>query len=362
MKKAIATALVLALALTLCLSTTALAWDFELQEADGGTAEWTDEEAAVGDYSVKLDWPAPYRDADNNYIVPRASVVITDFPDLTIGDADSWSYWVNAPENYAPNLTSYIDTVGDESSDTTISAWPTNTPDNEWFLIDETTIGGYKGAYIVWSSNPWPSYKFDWSTVHGSYDEAEILKLLIGKGVIGTNQDITVYVDDFTINGITYSFEPPPSPPPEPKPVPPPSYIDAGGWYYGDFMVRMFNDNSYEDYRWIEDTPEKLTYRGNPNRRNTLDEPVEQVATFYYNGRTTYKLMIAEGTVVEGYYGNFAWYLEFKIINGQFWFSPALKFSNPAVLYQLEGEEWVEVLRFDQVVGHKASLSAPTTD
>lgn len=219
MKKLIWIAPVLALVVTLCFSPSALAWDFELQEDDGATAEWTDETAAVGDYSVKLDWPAPYRDADNNYIVPRASVAITDSPDLAIGVVDSWSYWIKAPSSYAPNLTFSTDTLGDESSDTTITAWPTNAPGDEWSLIDETTIGGYKGAYIVWGSNPWPSYKFDWSAVQVSYGDAEILDLLIGKGVIGTNQDITVFVDDFTLNGITYSFEPPPPPPTPPAPT-----------------------------------------------------------------------------------------------------------------------------------------------
>ncbi|GAI44108.1 unnamed protein product, partial [marine sediment metagenome] len=83
MKKKFGIALALALVLILCFSTTALAWeDFEFYEADGATAEWTDETAAVGDYSVRLDWSAPYWE-DGNYIVPRASVVITDFPNLT---------------------------------------------------------------------------------------------------------------------------------------------------------------------------------------------------------------------------------------------------------------------------------------
>ncbi len=342
MKKAIAIALALAVVFTLCLSTTALAWeDFEFSEADGATAEWSDETSAVGDYSVRLDWPAPYRDADDNYIVPGASVVITDFPNLTIGDVDSWSYWVYAPKSYAPNLAFYTDTVGDESSDTSISAWPTNTPDSEWFLIDETTIGGYQGAYVVWSSNPWPSWKFDWSAVQGSFDEAEILNMLIGKGVIGTNRDLMVFVDDFTINGITYSFEPPPPPPPKPALT----CASEGDWYYGCFMVKIFNDNSYEDYNWS----------GIP--RDTLTEPVEQVATFYnFNGRTTYKLMIPEGTTIKGYYGNWAWYLEFRIIEGQFHFSPNLTLSQPASLYELVDGEWEEILTFNTVLSGKASL------
>lgn len=215
-KKRLGIALVLALVAVLLFSTVALAAEpIELQSSNGGTAEWTDEEAAVGDYSVELDWPAPYWE-DGNYIVPQASVAITDLADLTISEVNSWSYWANAPEDYCPNLTFYTDTMGDGDSDTTITAWPKAGTVDDWCLIDETTIGGWQGVYVVWGSNPWPSWVPDWAAVQNSYGDAEILDLLIGKGVIGTNKDITVYVDDFTINGITYSFEPPPPPPPPP--------------------------------------------------------------------------------------------------------------------------------------------------
>lgn len=213
MKKKIGIALVLAVVMVVSLCAPVLADEpIELQSSDGGTAEWTDDEAAVDDYSIRLDWPAPYRDADNNYIVPRASVAITDLADLTISEVNSWSYWANAPEDYCPNLTFYTDTVGDGNSDTTITAWPKNDPPNAdvWTQIDETTIGGYQGAYVVWGNNPYPSWKFDWAAVQSSYGDAGILNLLIGKGVIGTNQDITAYIDDFTLNGIVYSFEPAP--------------------------------------------------------------------------------------------------------------------------------------------------------
>lgn len=216
--KKLVIALVLAVVVVMGFGAPALAAEpIELQGSNGGTAEWSDEDAAVGDHSVKLDWPAPYRDADNNYIVPRASVAITPDDGLTVGDVSSWSYWAKAPKSYAPNLTFYTDTVADGNSDTTITAWPKNDPPNAdvWTQIDETTIGGYQGAYVIWGSKPYPSYKFDWSAVQGSYGDAEILNLLIGKGVIGTNEDITAYVDDFTLNGAVYTFEPPP--PPAPK-------------------------------------------------------------------------------------------------------------------------------------------------
>lgn len=243
MKKKIGIALVLALVAVLLFSTVALAAEpIELQSSNGGTAEWTDEEVAVGDYSVELDWPAPYWE-DSNYIVPQASVAITDLADLTISEVNSWSYWANAPKSYCPNLTFYTDTVGDGDSDTTITAWPTNAPGDVWTQIDETTIGGYQGAYVVWGSNPWPSWKFDWSAVQSSYGDAEILDLLIGKGVIGTNKDITVYVDDFILNGVLYSFEPPPPPPVVQGPA------ESYGIPDRDFLKIMLPDGStYAEY------------------------------------------------------------------------------------------------------------------
>lgn len=175
-----------------------------------GIAEWTTETARCGDHSAKLVWPAPYRDGEDNYIVPRAFANIAIPSGLKVGDVSSWSYWIEAPSNYAPNLVFYVDTTNDGSADTTISAWPKN-PDGVWASISHATIGGYKGAYIVWSSNPWPSYKFSWVDVQSAYGSAEIIKVRIGKGVIGTNRDITAYVDDFMLNDVTYVFEPPPT-------------------------------------------------------------------------------------------------------------------------------------------------------
>ena len=72
---------------------------------------------------------------------------------------------------------------------------------------------------------------------------------------------------------------------------------------------------------------------------------------------TTFKIEIPAGTVVEGYYpgqGRVI-YLEIKCIGGQLYFSPNLKFSQPATLYQLVDGEWVEVLTFTQVVDGNAS-------
>jgi uncharacterized repeat protein (TIGR01451 family) len=174
-----------------------------------GIAEWSTDEAQVGSYSVKLQWPA----GDRAY-------VSIDLPSgATINNSATWSYWIDVshfatsePEDYVPNLTFYLDTTGDTNSDTTVSAWPEITHEEAlagWYQIDETTIGGYKGAYVVWGSGPAPSYKFSWGDVQAAYGTATILKVKIGKGVIGTGENLApCYIDDLRIDVVTYEFEP----------------------------------------------------------------------------------------------------------------------------------------------------------
>ena len=310
MKKIFPIALALALAAALTLSTAVLADDpIELEEVDGATAEWTDEEAAVGDYSVRLDWPAPYWE-EGNYIVPRASVAITDLPsDLTIGDVNSWSYWVNVSdveaqypgdgEDYCPNLTFCTDTTGSGDSDTTITAWPKPDVVDDWCLIDETTIGGYQGAYMVWGTNPWPSFKFDWAAVQSSYGSAEIIRFLMGKGVIGTNRDLTVYVDDLTINDLTYILEPP-----QPQPQDP--YVRLE-WASTNFL----GTNAHVDWLIVDG-----------EQTNILASTLEVTGIC---GGMTYTLVIPEGTEMN------TCYFQVVLIDGELVFSNC-QFSQPVTL------------------------------
>ena len=174
-----------------------------------GIAEWSTDEAQVGSYSVKLQWPAG----------DRAYVSIDVPSGATINNSATWSYWIDVshfatlePEDYVPNLTFYLDTTKDTNSDTTVSARPEITHEEAlagWYQIDETTIGGWTGAYVVWSSDPFPSYKSSWGDVQAAYGTATILKVKIGKGVIGTNEDLApAYIDDITISDVLYELEP----------------------------------------------------------------------------------------------------------------------------------------------------------
>ena len=145
---------------------------------------------------------------------------------------------------------------------------------------------------------------------------------------------------------------PPPGPGPDPDPSPSPNGGggDVYGGYAGQFLVGMFGFGNHQGYKWVED--EGWRYG------KTLAEPVSQIATYYNWGfRATYKLEIPESTVVTGYWGRKIFHLQFKLIGGEYCFSPRyLKFSKPVILYELVDDEWVEVLKFNQTSQGKASL------
>ena len=90
-------------------------------------------------------------------------------------------------------------------------------------------------------------------------------------------------------------------------------------------------------------------------RGNTLRDDVVLVANCYASSKTTYKLEIPAGTEVTGYYGGRVQHLEFRVIEGKYHFSPDLKLSQPATLYELVDGEWVEVLSFTEVLNGNAS-------
>jgi len=199
-------------------SSTALG-SVELFWTGGGEASWVEDSTAPSSDGVvaKLYWPAPYRNENNEYIVPNAGVRI-DIPDVAIKDIESWKYYTKAPVDYATNLTFYVDREGVENYpgrdyDMTLSAWPDN--DNygdQWLTVDQATIANYNGSYVVWAYGASsPTWKFSWSTVQSSYGDGVVIRVALDKGVIGTNQTITTYVDDFSMNGVLYQLVPEPA-------------------------------------------------------------------------------------------------------------------------------------------------------
>lgn len=189
--------------------------EVELKATGNGAAEWTDETAGVGAYSVKLFWP----------VSCRAFVKILNIPsELKISDVGSWSYWANAPKYYMPQLTFYVDHSGIDNPDgkdydTTISASFGSLGNETWIKVDEKTITEScgTGAYVLWiNSDDKPVYGNTWADIREGfklwgeehdYGDSIVKHLKIGKGVIGTNREITAYVDDAVIGGVTYILE-----------------------------------------------------------------------------------------------------------------------------------------------------------
>jgi hypothetical protein len=120
--------------------------------------------------------------------------------------------------------------------------------------------------------------------------------------------------------------------------------------FVGKFLVIMCG--SFASYGWVEEW----------QHGKTLAEPVSKEGTCYCCARfpcpgTVYKIEIPAGTVVSGYYpgqGRVI-HLEVKCVDGQPYFSPNLKLSQPATLYQLVDGKWVKVLSFTEVLNGKAS-------
>lgn len=177
----------------------------------GGLVQWTDVNPGAGNYSAKLYWP----------VGGSASLVIPVEGNAKVEDISGWSYWAKAPENYIPNITFYIDdetkeNYPSEDYDTKVSIWPENDGQGDtWikFLNSDThpyTVWQYGATSPVMKSMTWEEFVAPWSQWGNNFDfsEATVVGVRIGKGVIGTGQNITTYVDDITIDGTTYEIEP----------------------------------------------------------------------------------------------------------------------------------------------------------
>ena len=195
----------------------------ELGTTGDGTAEWTTEEVKAGSYSVKLTMPA-----GTGWVNDNAEVQIdVSGQNLTFSEISDWSFWTLTPtgyESYALPIEFYADIDDDGVADKIIrgNILKKSVPvTNEWYEITPELWKNYGGAFYVWrgdgtgfdfyvGSDPWAKAVRTWG-------DATLLRVDLSYGSLGSNNAVTAYGDDFTLNGITYAVEPqPPSPPAAP--------------------------------------------------------------------------------------------------------------------------------------------------
>jgi hypothetical protein len=197
--------------------------DITTMQGSPGVFTWTDATKAVGDWSAKLYWPG-----SGGYAQARVFPTVAGVS--TVSDVNSWSYWAKAPENYVPNLSFVLDDPDITNDgpiysgvgyDTVATIWPSNSGNGDnWIKFDSSQSLSFTvwtnayGSGPIMKSMTWAEFKAPWSQWGNNFDfsNASLLRMNLGKGVIGTNTTVTAYVDDFALNNHTYSFEPVPEP------------------------------------------------------------------------------------------------------------------------------------------------------
>jgi|GEM_PF-1169468 len=202
-------------------SSTALG-SVELFLTGGGEASWVEDPTAPsGDGVVaKLVWPGPSSNAG----------VLIDIPDMAIADM-TWSYSTKAPEDYAAQLTFYVDHEGVDNYagkdyDTIIVAWPYNNGyGDQWLTVDQDTIQPtyMGGIYQCWSTG-WAEWgkdiptdrkvhAFKWSSILNTFPDGIVKRVELSKGeLVIPDTGITAYADNLFINGLHYPLPGVPEP------------------------------------------------------------------------------------------------------------------------------------------------------
>lgn len=210
-----------AMAAELPYTTPSINGDITCMQGSGGVYSWTDATSAVGAWCAKLYWPV------GGYAQARVFPSPADV--TTVDSITSWSYWAKAPEDYIPNLGFVLDDpdITNNGSmysglgyDTVATIWPGNDGQGDtWMQFNS----GQSLSFVIWTnaySGPvmktmtWAQFSQPFSQWGNNFDfsNAAVLRMNLGKGVIGTNEVITTYVDDFVLNDYTYEFEPVPEP------------------------------------------------------------------------------------------------------------------------------------------------------
>lgn len=179
-----------------------------LEVIGDGIAEWTSEVAHSGDYSVKLTIP------EGATSMSWAIFKIAYGKALSTLAPHSCYLYCNANLSTDPNFNLradfvlYLDKTGDGKVDSLIFADDVYVGGREW-------IKGMPGFGWGWTEAPYPPYRYGdtwqpydyWQSL---YSDATVLYVAVGLEYWAAepNLGVPLYVDDITINGITYDLEP----------------------------------------------------------------------------------------------------------------------------------------------------------
>jgi len=210
-------------------------------EANLGTTEWTTPEAKFGDYSLQLNNPVA---GGTNW----AGVRISGLGNPTVADFASWDYWTmsNSTQGglafHGANITFLLDTsydnmvIGDldYGYDVMLNVMPHNMmgelaiPGDTWVDLNSSAdyayqffawgaTGNYLGGHDISTTgsggNTWAEFQAlneyvgaGWGYTY-DFSNAVIKTILIRTGGGGIISDVTAYLDDFTLNGVTVQVE-----------------------------------------------------------------------------------------------------------------------------------------------------------
>lgn len=198
-----------------------------------GTTDFTSETAAVGSCSLKLEYP---KDG-----IHYAGIKVANLGNPKVEDFSGWDYWTRGPEFHGVNFDVALDTSYDNPSwgyDVLLRVMPYNTlfyeggdsaqpiPDDTWVNLDSETRYPYE--FFAWDSSDnylggydiaTQSNAITWSefqdldpittTWGNTYDlsGATVKMVIMRTGGGGVIEDVTAYLDDFTLDGLPFVVE-----------------------------------------------------------------------------------------------------------------------------------------------------------
>ncbi len=205
-----------------------------------GTTQWTNAESVVGGSSLQCNNPVA---GGTNY----AGVLITGLGDPTVANFSGWDYWTKSNSTqgglafHGINMRIWLDTPYEnypgEDWDIALNIMPHNMmgddaiPGDTWVNLSSAdeyqyqifawdSAGNYLGGNDLSSSmdgNTWSEFQaltnyhayVAWSGWDQYYDfsQATIKKISLRTGGGGIIEDVTAYLDDFTMNGVLVEVE-----------------------------------------------------------------------------------------------------------------------------------------------------------